>query len=135
MERIPELVRDFIAAHLVSAAHLEVLLLLRRRPSRHFDATAVSRELKIDVDQAGHLLARLAGSGLTDRRSGRYRYHPQSRDLLRAVDGLADLYPAYRLAVLSFIFSRPTGDIHDHPLAPGGTQGPTRRGSGYGTSL
>lgn len=90
----------------------------------------MSRELKIDVDQAGHLLAPLARSGLTRRRAGRYRYHPKSLHLRRAVDGLAEMYPAYRPAILSLIFSRPTGNTHDHPLATGWTQDPGGHRSG-----
>lgn len=127
MEQIPGPVRAFVDAHLTSAVHLEVLLLLRRRPDNLFDAPAVGRELRIDVDQGAQMLSRLARSGLARRRAGCYGYHPRSLYLSRAVDALVEVYPAYRPAIISLIFSRPLGAIHDHPGGGFGAPAPRPR--------
>lgn len=60
-------------------------------------------------------MSRLVRSGLARRINGGYTYGTKSRELSDAVDDLARLYPTYRLAIVSLIFSRPTGAIRDHP--------------------
>ncbi|HEY3239881.1 MAG TPA: hypothetical protein VGL92_09985 [Acidimicrobiia bacterium] len=111
---LPSEVRAFIVRHLSSGAQLEVLLLLHRHPDRSWAAAAVGRELRIDKEQAGWALSRLAADGLFggDEESG-YRFEPRLRRKAGAVDALAALYPTYRVAIVSLIFSKPSGPMRD----------------------
>jgi hypothetical protein len=110
---IPATLRRFIERHLVSGSHVEVLLLLWTRRERAWTATEVSRELRIDADQAGQILTRCAHSGLVRQLDSRYRYSPRTAMVGAQVEALAQLYPAYRLAVLSIIYARPNAPIRD----------------------
>lgn len=111
---LPSEVRAFIVRHLSSGAQLEVLLLLHRHRDRAWSATAVGRELRIDQEQAGWVLSRLAADGLLggDEEAG-YRFEPRLRRKASAVDALAGLYPTYRVAIISLIFSKPSGPMRD----------------------
>ena len=106
--------RAFIVRHLSSGAQLEVLLLLHRHRDRAWSATAVARELRIDSEQAAWVLSRLATDGLLggDREAG-YRFEARLRRKASAVDALAALYPTYRVAIISLIFSKPSGPMQD----------------------
>lgn len=111
---LPSEVRAFIVRHLTSGAQLEVLLLLHRHRDRPWSATAVGRELRIDPEQAGWALSRLADDGLlTGGEDSGYRFEPRLRRKEHAVDALANLYPTYRVAIVSLIFSKPSGPMRD----------------------
>jgi hypothetical protein len=111
---LPSEVRAFIVRHLTSGAQLEVLLLLHRQRDRPWSAAAVGRELRIDPEQAGWALSRLAAHGLLggDEES-EYRFEPRLRRKAHAIDALAALYPTYRVAIISLIFSKPSGPMLD----------------------
>ncbi|MGH9038654.1 MAG: hypothetical protein ACRDZ3_00310 [Acidimicrobiia bacterium] len=111
---LPSEVRAFIIRHVTSGAQLQVLLLLHRDQDRSWSPAAVGRELRIDHDQAAWVLDRLAADGLLsgDEPSG-YRFEPRVRRKAHAVDALARLYPAYRVAIISLIFSKPSGSMRD----------------------
>lgn len=111
---LPSEVRAFIVRHITSGAQLEILLLLHRDRARTWTAGAVGRELRIDAEQAAWSLSRLVADGLLagDDETG-FRYEPRLRRKAAAVDGLAALYPTYRVAVISLIFSKPSGPMQD----------------------
>lgn len=73
----------------------------------------MSRKLQIHTDQTAQVLARCVCSGLVRSLDHRYRYSPRTATLGDQVDELARLYPAYRLAVISVTFARPTAPIRD----------------------
>jgi len=110
---IPAGLRRFIGLHFVSGPHVEVLLILWTRRDRAWTATEVSRELRIDADQAGQILTRCVRSGFVRHLDDRYRYSPRTPAIGVQVDELAQLYPAYRLAVISIIYAQPTAPIRD----------------------
>lgn len=112
---IPREVRDFVEEHITSAAQVELLLFLRARPGRSFDAPGAGRELRIDPSQAEQLLAELARSGLVRQAEDGYTYAPRDPHRQEVVDALAALYPSYRVAIVSLIFSRPAGRLRDYP--------------------
>ncbi len=111
---LPNEVRTFIVRHLTSGAQLEVLLLLHRRRERPWSTAAVGRELRIDAEQAAWSLDRLTRDGLLSggEESG-YRFEPRARRKASAVDALAAVYPTYRVAIISLIFSKPSGPMRD----------------------
>ncbi len=111
---LPSEVRAFIVRHLTSGAQLEVLLLLHRHPDRSWSSAEVGRQLRIDLEQAAWGLSRLVADGLLagDEQAG-YRFEPRVRRKAQAVNTLASLYPIYRVAIISLIFSKPSGAMRD----------------------
>lgn len=109
----PKEVQAFVERHLTSGAQLEVLLLLHADTARTWTPTAVGRELRIDPDQAEAALARLATDKLLSREEGGYRFAPVRAKKASLVDALARLYPAYRLRIISFIFSKPARPMRE----------------------
>lgn len=92
---------------------MEVLLLLHRDGEKAWSAAAVSRELRIDLEHASAAMAHLAGKGLLVTTDGAYRLAPRRKRASELVDALAELYPNYRVAIISIIFSKPSGPIRD----------------------
>lgn len=109
----PSEVRAFIERHITTGAQLEVLLLLHGDPDRHWTAAAVGRELRIDAEQSEKALARLAADGLLTLEEPGYRFAPHRTRKAELVATLAALYPTYRVAIISLIFSKPSGPIRD----------------------
>lgn len=109
---LPLSVKNLIEHHLDSAADVDTLLLLCQTGAA-WNGPDLARELRIDDQQAAGILARLARTGLLRRERGAYRYHPRSETLAEAVATLAQIYPAYRVAIVSEIYARPSGPIRD----------------------
>ena len=110
--QLPAAVRHLIEHHFDSGADVDTLLLLCRE-HRGWTASAVAGELRLDVDQTANILTRLRRSGLLRAEGESYRYHPRDPALADAVGKLAQLYPSYRVAIVSLIYARPTGPIRD----------------------
>lgn len=110
--KLPASVRHLVEHHFESAADADTLLLLCRG-QRDWTAAAVAGELRLDVDQAAEILARLRRRGLLRGESESYRFHPQDASLAEGVAQLAELYPTYRVAIVALIYARPTGPIRD----------------------
>ena len=55
----------------------------------------------------------LARSGLLAREGEAFRLRPRRAGDAELVARLAELYPTYRVAIVSIIFSRPSGPIRD----------------------
>ena len=62
---------------------------------------------------AQHLPDRLRRTGLLRANSDTYHFDPREPALAGAAATLAQIYPAYRLAVVSLIYGRPSGSISD----------------------
>jgi hypothetical protein len=101
----------FIERCIHSVEQLEVLLLLRREPTRVWNGDAVARELRIDPASATTRLDDLARQGLAaaaaDHQQG-FSFSASTPELSRAVDAIARDYAERRVSVISAIFSRPT---------------------------
>lgn len=102
---ISESVRQFIAEHVHSAGHLEVLLLLRAVPSREWSVEDVARARVSTSVLAEQMLEDLRRRGLVERRDRppRYRYAPPT-ELAPVISCLADAYGVRRVAVVSLIY-------------------------------
>jgi predicted transcriptional regulator len=109
---LPVSVQHLIRRYFSSASDVDALLLLRR-DGRGWTASGLARELRVNVDQAAGTLARLQRSGLLCTTGDTYRFDPRDPALAGAAAALAQLYPAYRMAVISLIYGRPTGAISD----------------------
>lgn len=96
----------------MTAADLEVLLLVHRERTGWTPA-AIAKHLRIDPDQAKLILFRLSRGGLTKQNRDKYEYSPHDVVLADAVDALAEVYPAYRVAIISLIFADPGYSMRD----------------------
>ena len=114
-EGIPQEVRAFITEHIDSVLQLELLLLLRKKRDRDFDAAEVVRELRIDPAWSAGQLEQLCAAGiLACVEAGgarRYHYAPKSAELDGAVQKLEQAYTDRRVSVISLIFSKPTDKL------------------------
>ena len=108
---VPAEVRRFIAAEIESVGQLEVLLLLRGAPDKSWAPDEVARALVMQPASATDWLDQMAGGRLVAQSAEGYRYAPASREVERTVDGLAESYAKYRVAVISLIFSKPSEGV------------------------
>ena len=109
--KLPAAVQNLIEHHLHSASDVDALLLLHR-VDRGWTAAGVSKELRLNIDQANSILARLSRTGLLREEGDSFRFQPRDPALAEAVAVLAALYPAYRFAVVSLIYP-PGGPARD----------------------
>lgn len=109
---LPRSVLNLIEQHFHSAPDVETLLLLWREKV-DWEAPAVARELRLDVEQAAAILARMHRRGLLRAEGASFRFHPRHPAEAEAVAKLAELYPAYRVAIVALIYARPTGPVKD----------------------
>ena len=102
---ISEPVRRFIAEHVHSAGQVEILLLLRAMPGRHWSAEDVARVQVSTPVQAAQMLEDLHMRGLAERRGHppRYRYAPPP-ELAPVINHLADAYATRRVALVALIY-------------------------------
>ena len=110
---LPPEVSAFVERHLTTGAQADVLLLVHADPNRTWTSAAVGRELRIEEKQADQLLTGFVRTGLLRRGRDGYRYEPRTRRLAEVADAFVALYPAYRVAIISLIFSKPSGSIRD----------------------
>lgn len=113
---IPESVRALVSERIESVAELEILLLLRERRERMWDAHDVAKELRTSAELAEAMLGRLSRSGLAAVEvdaEGRpcFRFAPVSPALQRASDEAAAAYSTHKTALIALIFSGPTDSI------------------------
>ena len=102
-----ELVR-FIRDHVTSVEQLEILLLLRRDPSREWSAAQVSEEIRTGLSSAQERLRDLLAQGmLVSSGAECYRYAPRAPDDDQLIAQLAGFYEQQRHTVINLIFSRP----------------------------
>ena len=110
-EGIPRHVERLINRYIVSVEQLEILLLLRRHPDRHWSAEEVARELATSADSANLRLRDLKDGGFLKAEDGKFKYEPASSDLRKATDDLADTYAKRRVTVIGLIFATPPDAI------------------------
>lgn len=111
---IPPRVQRFISTHIDSIEKLEVLLLMRARADREWNARDVSMELRITEASAAARLQDLTARRLLVAQEGpplSYRYRPPSSEDDQAVAELQETYNTRRVSVISFIFSKPLDKV------------------------
>ena len=103
-------IQNFINENIRSVEELEVLLALRKRPERDWDAVDVSHELRIDPISASNYLMGLYLKGLLSHQehkgcfySYRYRAVPEKKD--KQLAELAMAFERARTDVVDYIFA------------------------------
>jgi hypothetical protein len=103
-----ETVLDFVAAVFKSVWALELLLALKRDPTRAWRAADIIRELRSSQTVATEALHNLVAAGLvTADDNGNYRYRAGSPVIDEIVAALEKLYAVKPTAVIERIVSSP----------------------------
>ena len=104
---ISQELKTFLKQHIHSVFSLEVLLLLRREPSKSFTASEIANELGIEIDVAQQLSELTSANVITKSNEdvATYRYAPVDRQLASLVDQLAVAYTKQRVPILSLILT------------------------------
>ena len=103
-----------------SIPFLEALLLLRSAPSETWDAEMVARRLYINSQQAIELLKGLAAAKICSevkRNPEHFIYKPESDELRKLIDELADEYAHNLIEVTNVIHANSNKDQKIHLLA------------------
>lgn len=108
----PEL-KDFIARHVQSVEHLEVLLLLHLSRERAWTVGAVARELRGNELAIARWLDLLVATGLAQRSGEAFSFRSDSADATRQTENLAALYRERAVKVIEFIYARPNSQLRD----------------------
>jgi hypothetical protein len=111
VDGLPSDVKEFISQHIYSLAQLEVLLTLRREPTRLWTVNEVTSSLYLQRQMANELLADVVRRGLAEQLDGNYRYRPANETVADIIDRLARLYEERRVAVTTEIFAKPVDSV------------------------
>ena len=106
-------VEQFLQQHIESLAQLEALLLLRRDPAREWEAADLAKALYSSADVCAGLLKDLHRRGFLQisTPTDRYRYGPTDANLDRLVGEVDQIYQQRRVAVITFIYSKPVSNV------------------------
>ncbi len=106
-DQLPAELREFLARHIDSIAQLEGLLLLRSGPDQVWDPQAAAKRLYISEQEAVETLAHLAAHGFLAHDTSGYKFGPQSDELLRTVELLAEHYRRHLIPITNLIHAKP----------------------------
>lgn len=111
---IPEGLRDFMKKYINSVSLLEVLLMLKRDPSRSWTAQDISNEMRTNPSYAAAQLGELIALKLVipSTREDAYCFDAQSPHSA-VIDELEELYSNRRPTIINFIYAPPIDSIRD----------------------
>jgi hypothetical protein len=106
---LPEDIRQFLLRYIDSVEQLEVLLLLCGSPTTSWSPESVAQALYSNPTSVAYRLAMLQRHELiiAAEPPSSYRYQPQTPALHEAVTRVAKMYKERRVAVITFIASKP----------------------------
>jgi hypothetical protein len=106
-------IKQFVTDHFDSVAELELLLLLRSDTSRSWTAEEAGKALYASPQAISLLMDSLKAKRLfaTEGSQQLLVYRPETDELARLVDELADVYRERRVAVITAIYSKPSDKI------------------------
>ncbi|HUK41299.1 MAG TPA: hypothetical protein VLX11_09655 [Candidatus Acidoferrales bacterium] len=111
---IPADIERFINETIDSVAQLEALLLFRRNPEERWNIRDLADRLYISEKQTTELVIQLCAAGLvTQREPARYQYQPNSTELKRKIDQLAELYAKHLVPITNLIHSKPKTRVRE----------------------
>jgi hypothetical protein len=104
---IPPAVRAFIAKHVDSVAHLEILMLMHASPEVRWDIETISKRLYTTELQASNALRKLCSDGILRSKDDVFAYDDLDSVTIRTIDQLADAYRRQLVPITNLIHSRP----------------------------
>lgn len=110
---IPIDLANFIDQRLESVAQLEILILLKQNPDRHWSPADVAKVLCTAEGSCAQGLMHWQRHGLCGLISAepRYHYQPANAQLDALVAGLLESYTDYRVSVISRIYAKPVDRV------------------------
>ena len=117
IRKIPDDVRRFIQASIDSVSQLEALLIVHEHPHTEWTVEALSARLYISLRQTSAILSRLAGDRLVTKSNGGFRYQPETEELNKMVDRLAEAYAKHLVPITQLIHSKQGLRIREFPDA------------------
>lgn len=108
-EVIPDEVRRFILTSISSVPYLEAILLLRSAPDQYWDVKKVAQRLYMPEKAAGRLLEELREANIVIGPASDvpgYRFQPESDELGKMIDLLAETYGRLLVPVTHLIHSK-----------------------------
>ena len=117
--KIPDDVRRFIQAGIDSVAQLEALLIVHEHPHTEWTVEALSARLYISLQQTSAILSRLSGDRLVTQSAdnARFKYQPETEELKKMVDRLAEAYAKHLVPITQLIHSKQGLRIREFPDA------------------
>ena len=94
-----------VRQHIRSVWALELLLLLRSRPDRIWEADELVKELRASGPLVTDALTRLGASGLVAARDGGFQFSPATPKLAQFCDQLAEAYQTWPVTLINAIAS------------------------------
>lgn len=109
---LPLDIKELLTDHIESVGQLEALLLFYRNPERTWNANSLSRELRNNETFAKRQIECFLQSGFI-RESGedQYIYSPNTEKLRAAINHLYEVYSEFQVAVISYIYEKPTDKL------------------------
>lgn len=102
----------FLRTSIRSVWELELLLLLRKAPSRAWSADELIRQLRASGLVINDALAALQRANLVAaEEAGCFRYRPADAELAAVVDELAEAYANLPASIMDVIWSTPRSNI------------------------
>jgi predicted transcriptional regulator len=109
---LPEEVRQFISEYIQTVGALDLLILLKRSPSRLWSLDEIAQELRTSAIGVAGFLANFITSGLVSEHDGsKYSYNNTANKLDSVVNNLAHQYSLRPVAVVNAIYSTPSDKI------------------------
>lgn len=110
--RLPVDVKELLTNHIDSVGQLEVLLIFFNHPEKEWSPVSISQELRTNVTSAANQMAKLASTGFIKNVSGDlYVYDPVTEALRHKVEQLQHSYKEMSVAVISFIYEKPSDKL------------------------
>jgi hypothetical protein len=109
----PAQVKQFITDRIDSVAELELLLLMRSNSEKSWTPQEACARLYASADAISLLLRGLKNKRMlaTTLNDQAFVYQPDSPEMARLIDELAELYRDRRVAVITAVYSKPTDKI------------------------
>lgn len=102
----------FLRTSIRSVWELELLLLLRKEPSRTWSAAELIRQLRASGLVINDALAELQRADIVAvEETGRFSYRPANAELAAVVDELAEAYANVPTSIMDVIWSTPRSNI------------------------
>jgi hypothetical protein len=112
-DEFPAELKQFIAQHVESLAHLEAALHIRRAPDRAWECAELAKTLYISGDMCQGIFEELERQGIVARNPQDllFRYACAGTELDRLLGLIAVLYHERRVAVITEIYSKPVKKV------------------------
>lgn len=119
IRKIPDDVRRFIQASIDSVAQLEALLIVHEYPDIEWTVEALSARLYISPEQTSAVMSHLSDNRLVIKRNANapFQYQPESDEMRKMVDRLAEAYPKHLVPITRLIHSKQGLRIREFPDA------------------